>query len=136
MIEIDCKFELPTHRTDKKLAIAGMYRVEDYITFRIQAISGAFSGEDSFCSTRKDLSAYSAQLTDMYNTLSGKAVLLDYDSDNFLQFEMHDTGSLTLTGQLGGSHREHFVKFEFDTDQTALPSFIYGLSNLFAVEQH
>lgn len=133
MAEIDYSFKLATYSADKKLAITGMYLVDGYVTFRIEMKSFSFSGTDSFCSNKRDIDAFCTQMTDMYNTLKGEAILYDYDSDNYLKFEMHYNGSLTLSGQLGGSHNEHFVKFSFDTDQTAIPSFIGHLNKLFAL---
>ena len=60
--------------------------------------------------------------------LVGSCDLYDYDSDASILFEMGKFGHLHISGQIGGSHQDHIVRFKFISDQTFLPYLIKSLS--------
>lgn len=66
----------------------------------------------------------------MHSTLMGSAKLSDNDSDGFVAFTISENGQLQVCGQVGGSHEDHFVKFEFWTDQTCIPQFVDDFKKL------
>jgi hypothetical protein len=66
----------------------------------------------------------------MYSSLNGSTSLEDTDSDGFVRFSMEQSGHVIVTGQVGGSYEDHFMKFKFQTDQTCIPNFIQGFKNL------
>lgn len=63
-------------------------------------------------------------------SLSGTTRLNDNDSDGFVEFTFFKYGYLQVCGQVGGSHEDHFVKFEFQTDQTCIPQFVDDFKKL------
>ena len=66
----------------------------------------------------------------MHSSLSGSSKLSDNDSDGFVEFTISENGRLQVVGQVGGSHEDHFVKFEFQTDQTCIPQFVDDFKKL------
>ena len=91
-----------------------------YITFITNVISGKFSGSSSFCISKSLLNDAIETLCKMYNELKGIYQMNDYDSDDFVLFEFMQRGHLKISGQVGGSHCNQYLVYEFMTDQTAL----------------
>jgi hypothetical protein len=60
----------------------------------------------------------------MHLTLSGTTILDDNDSDGFVKFEIATDGLQNVSGQVGGSPQEDFVRLKFQTDQTCIPQFL------------
>ena len=57
-------------------------------------------------------------------------MLKDDDSDSHITVESIRTGKLIISGQLGGTHREHYMVFKFLSDQTIINSFIRALNDI------
>ena len=100
------------------------YTVEGYLTFNIEVISGGFSGVSNFCISEYSLKEAISALARMYNNLKGTYQMNDYDSDDFILFEMKSLGHMTITGQLGGSYNIPFMKYKNRADQTVLATII------------
>ncbi|WP_158974299.1 hypothetical protein [Cellulophaga sp. L1A9] len=66
----------------------------------------------------------------MHSTLSGKTVLNDNDSNGFVEFEIEPNECLNVSGQVGGTNEDHFLKFKFQTDQTCIPPFVQDFNSL------
>ena len=109
-----------TNDDEKIIRLETTYVVQDYFTFVLQVCSGPFQGKSSFCVSRTQLEAFSERVAKMNNDLRGQAVLNDNDSDAFLTLESVDHGQIVVTGQVGGSHEQQFMRFRFETDQTIL----------------
>jgi len=54
----------------------------------------------------------------------------DYDSDDFIYFEMKSLGHMIITGQLGGSYNIPFLKYENRADQTLLADIISNFKSM------
>ncbi|KAF1084287.1 hypothetical protein SPSYN_02691 [Sporotomaculum syntrophicum] len=109
---------------DKELTIEHLYTVEDYFTFNIRVKSGDFSGVSNFCISKKMVHSIVEKLTEMHKELKGFCEIVDNDSDAYITFSMDKHGHMSVYGQIGGSHEEHFMKFKYSTDQTVLEKVI------------
>jgi hypothetical protein len=79
---------------------------------------------------REEIEKLCNELGTMYSSLQGSTRLTDNDSDGFIEIKINNSGHVTLSGQVGGTHEEHFVRFSFVTDQTSLPKFIQDFRDL------
>lgn len=130
MIEIHDIIELKTNTKSERLSFAARYLVQINFTFDLTILSNGFSGTSHFCVRREQLEKMCADLTNMHLALSGTTKLDDNDSDAFIEFEIEPNGRLNVIGQVGGTHEDHFVKFEFQTDQTCIHSFVEDFKSL------
>ncbi len=73
-------------------------------------------------------------LTNMHSALSRITALDDNDSIGFVDFEIEPNGRLNVSGQVGGTHEDNFVKFKFETDQTCNPQFGQDFKSLLKYE--
>lgn len=111
----------------KKLIMEYLYTAEDYFTFNIKVQSGEFAGSSHFCISKENILSIVEVLSKMYETLSGCCKINDNDSDAHINLEMDKLGHIHVTGQIGGSHEEHSMKFKYGTDQTVLRGLIQNL---------
>ena len=109
-----------THDPEKTVRLETRHLVQGYFTFVLQVCSGAFQGKSSFCVSQTQLQEFSGYIAKMNQNLSGKAVLNDNDSDAFIILESINNGQIIVSGQVGGTHEDQFMKFRFETDQTIL----------------
>lgn len=130
MKEIDNIIKLKTNTETERLAFATRYLVQINFIFDLTVLSDGFSGTSHFCVRRDQLEKMCADLTNMQFTLSGTTILDDNDSDGFVEFEIEPNGRLTVSGQVGGTHEDHYVKFKFQTDQTCIQSFVQDIKSL------
>lgn len=130
MKEIDDIIELKTNTETERLSFSTRYLVYINFTLDLSVLSGNFSGTSHFCVRRDQLEKLCADLTNMHLTLLGTTILYDNDSDGFVEFEIEQNGRLNVSGQVGGTHEDHFVKFKFHTDQTCIPPFVQDFKSL------
>ncbi|NEN25474.1 hypothetical protein G3O08_18440 [Cryomorpha ignava] len=130
MKEIDDIIELKTNTKTERLSFATRCLVQINFTFDLTVLSEGFSGTSHFCVRRDQLEQMCSDLTNMHLKLSGKTRLDDNDSDGFVEFEMAPNGRLNASGQVGGTHEDHFVKFKFQTDQTCIAAFVQDIKSL------
>jgi len=110
-----------------------LYTVEGYITFVVNVKAGAFSGAAGFCMADCWLKDAISNLSELYRDLRGKYRMDDYDSDDFICFEMEQSGHMTVTGQVGGSYNDTFLTYEYRADQTMLAEIIKKLRIMLAL---
>jgi hypothetical protein len=130
MKEIKDIIELQTNSRTEKLSFATRYLVQINFTFDLSVVSNRFAGTSHFCVRKDEIESLCNDLEKMQSTLSGSSKLNDNHSDGFVEFIIFKNGGLQVHGQVGGSHEEHFVKFEFQTDQTCIPRFVGEFRNL------
>ncbi|MFC6332753.1 hypothetical protein ACFP56_08975 [Paenibacillus septentrionalis] len=119
--------------TDKYcLTVEHLYTVEGYLTLAISIKSGEFMGKSNFCISEEQLSIFIQSLKEIDARLSGDSKIDDYDSDAHIIFEVNKLGHVIISGQVGGSHEEHSMRFKFTTDQTILERFGRVLGSLIA----
>ncbi|MFD2701952.1 hypothetical protein ACFSVM_15920 [Paenibacillus shunpengii] len=106
------------------LCLEHLYTVDDYLTLSIRVKSGGFSGESNFCISKERINLIIEKLREMQRNLLGSITLDDYDSDANIIFKVSGLGHLVITGQIGGSHAEHMLKFKFVSDQTIINGLI------------
>lgn len=111
----------------KKLVIEHLYTVEGYFTFNIKVKSGEFAGASNFCISKENILSVIEALSKMHEQLTGYCEISDSDSDAHITIEMDKLGHMSMTGQIGGSHEEHYMKFKYITDQTVLINLIQML---------
>ncbi len=116
---------------DKKLMIEHLYTVEDYFTLNIKVQSGEFTGASNFCISRENILLFIEELSKMHIQLTGYCEISDSDSDAYINIKMDKLGHMYMSGQIGGSHEEHYMKFKFITDQTVLINLTQVLKELF-----
>lgn len=124
MIEIDDIIELRTYTETERLLLEARYLVYSNFTFDLKVVSEGFSGTSHFCVRREQLEKMCSDLTNIHSTLTGTTILEDNDSDGFIKFDIENDGKLNVSGQVGGTHEDHFLKFKFQTDQTCIPELI------------
>ena len=130
MIEIHDIIELKTNTKSERLSFATRYLVQINFTFDLTVLSEGFSGTSHFCVRRDQLEIMCADLTNMHLTLSGSTILDDNDSDGFVEFEIEPSGQLNVSGQVGGTHEDNYVKFKFQTDQTCIDNSVENFKSL------
>lgn len=130
MKEIDDIIELKTNTDTERLSFATRYLVYINFTFDLTVLSDNFSGTSHFCVRRDQLEKMCSDLTNMHLKLSGTTKLEDNDSDGFVEFEIETNGRLKVSGLVGGTHEDHFLKFKFQTDQTCIPRFVQDFNSL------
>jgi len=106
--------------TKASLNVEKLYDIDGYITFKIKVASSGFNGISNFCISKLDINDIQRKLQYMDEKLEGSVIINDMDSDSFLKFELKEHGQLVCSGELGGSHRDHSMKFSFQADQTIL----------------
>lgn len=104
----------------KKLVIEHLHTVEGYFTFNIKVKSGEFAGASNFCISKENILSVIEVLSKMHEQLTGYCKISDSDSDAHIIIEMGKLGHMCMTGQIGGSHEEHYMNFKYITDQTVL----------------
>ena len=113
------------------LSITFLYAVDNYLTFKTKVKSDEFSGVSNFCISKEEIASIINTLSIMHSELKGICKIQDYDSDAFLYIEVQKLGHVLISGQIGGSHQEHFMKFKIKTDQTVLLNLIQTFKSLF-----
>jgi len=124
VIVLDNIITLQTNSSTEFLSFAARYLVGINFTFDLTVLSLGFGGTSDFCVRRDEIETLSSKLSTMYLNLKGKARLEDNDSDAYVEFDMESGGGLFVSGQVGGSYEDHFVRFKFRTDQTCIPQFL------------
>ncbi|MFH0897949.1 MAG: hypothetical protein V1855_00020 [bacterium] len=99
----------------------------DYFHLMIQIKSGMFSGASEFCISKGNIIKIIKTLKNMHETLKGSCVISDFDSDGHITIEMQKLGHICISGQMGGTHQDHYMTFKFMTDQSILPNLIKNL---------
>ena len=130
MIEIKDIIDLQTNSEIKKVSFATRYLVDLNFTFDLSVQSNDFCGKAHFCVRRDEIEKLCEELSIMSLNLVGFTIINDNDSDGFLKFEFEDNGHLIVSGQIGGSHENNNMKFEFATDQTCIPKFVTDFKTL------
>ncbi|WP_051967996.1 hypothetical protein [Brevibacillus thermoruber] len=130
MMEIEKKVQLQTNTNTKQLQLHCKYVVQDSFTFYLSVTSGLFRGESVICIRRDQILDFITSLEHLNSTLEGTVKLNDNDSDSYLYFTMIDHGHIKVKGQVGGLHEDHYMCFEFITDQTVISPFIKELKNI------
>ncbi len=110
--------------TNSRLSIEYLYCVEMYHTMTFKVKSKKFSGESSFCISNDILLSNMNVLNTMKDDLNGRVQFRDSESDSVVGIEMMQFGKAEVSGQIGGSHQEHYMRFKFESDQTILTGLI------------
>ena len=130
MKEIDDIIELKTNTETERLSFATRYLVQINFTFDLIVLSDGFGGTAHFCVRRDQLEKLCDGLNEMHSKMTGTTILEDNDPDAFVEFNIEPNGRLIVSGQVGGTHEDHFVKFKFQTDQTCIPFFVQDFKTL------
>ncbi len=110
-----------------EITVKHLYTVEKYITFHVYIMSGDFSGCSNFCTSEEMLQSAVEALDMLHERLYGEYTLTDYDSDDYILFQFQKYGHLKISGQVGGSQSDQFLKFSLYSDQTFLRRLITEL---------
>ncbi len=113
-------------RYDAELGRATEYCQDTLVSIR--AISGHFSGVSVFECSFDRLKHFAESLAAIYDLQAMKASL---DNDRFgghVFVDMSKTGRLTIGGTLREDYDGQELCFQFEADQTALPTFIRALN--------
>lgn len=130
MLNINKRIEIRTYNIEHELILDCMYLVQQHFTFNLSVKSGYFSGSSHFCISINQIKEFAQTLHNMFSCLSGSTQLFDNDSDSFLDFSIDKYGHVAVSGQVGGSQEDHYMRFQFVTDQTVLPEFIKELKEI------
>jgi hypothetical protein len=130
MIEIDDIVELKTNKESERLSFATRYLVQINFTFDLTVLSNGFSGTSHFCVRRDQIEKMCSDLTTMKQAMLGSTKLEDNDSDASVNFQMKSNGQVLVFGQVGGSHEENCLKFNFQSDQTCIEPLVKDFHKL------
>ena len=122
--------ELQTHDSAKQLLFETRYLVQINFTVDLTVRSGNYSGTSHFCVRTDEIETFCGALLKIHDSLSGSTRLSDNDSDGFVKFEMEESRHLLVSGQVGGSHEDHFLRFKFSSDHTCLLPFVADFKTL------
>lgn len=103
-----------------KLSVEKLYEVGGYNTYCIYVKSNKFEGECNFCVSANNIKKIVDQLGKMNRELYGELCFKDCESDAYINILFKGLNKLIVKGQIGGSYEKHFLKFEFEADQTIL----------------
>ncbi|MFD2115647.1 hypothetical protein ACFSTH_11555 [Paenibacillus yanchengensis] len=112
------------------LTMEHLYTVEGYLTLSIGVRSGVFVGKSNFCISEEKLGLFIQSIKEINDRLLGDSRMDDYDSDAHIIFGANKLGHVVVSGQIGGSHEEHSMRFKFTSDQTILEGLVYLLDSL------
>ena len=107
-----------------------LYTINHYVTFNIVANSRGFSGNAHFCIAKDQLGTAIKKLYVIYDQLEGTCTLYDNDCDDYVTVTAQNYGKIVISGQLGGSDTDQFLKFELITDQIKLHEMIKDLETM------
>jgi len=113
--------------TYAELHIEHLYTVEINATFSVFVKSYGFTGEYNFCMQKEQMMNTISNLKELYDSLFGSCRLIDADSDSHICIEFENK-NLKISGQLGGSYEDNFMKFSFLADQTLIKLLMNTLS--------
>lgn len=105
---------------DKKLIIEHLYCIGKYHTMTFRVMSKEFHGKSSFCISNDILLRTLEALESMATNFTGNVQFRDTESDAEINVEMKRFGKAEISGQIGGSHQDHYMRFKFESDQTVL----------------
>jgi len=135
MIEIDDIIELKTNSKTERLSFATRYLVQINFTFDLTVLSNGFTGTAHFCIKRDQIEKMCSDLITMKQAMSGSTTLEDNDSDASVNFQIQQNGQLVVFGQVGGSHEENYLKFNFQTDQSCIEPLVTDFHKLLKNEE-
>lgn len=135
MIKIDDVIELKTNRTTERLSFATRYLVQVNFTFDLTVSLNGFSGTSHFCVRRDQIEKMCSDLATMNQAMSGNTTLEDNDSDASVNFQIKPLGQVIVFGQVGGSHEDNYLKFNFETDQTCIEPLLTDFHKLLKNEE-
>jgi hypothetical protein len=102
------------------LIMEHLYTIDEYATFKIFVKSSGFSGFCNFCIALVYLKNVDVQIKDLLNGHKSNIEIKDCDSDAYIVFEFIDDSHVVIRGQIGGTHQNHYLHFNFIADQTVL----------------
>lgn len=101
-----------------KLSVECLYTIGGYATYLFEVKSDGFQGNCNFCISTELVRHILDKIEEILDNLSGAIFIEDGESDAFVKFEIQNNRSVLVSGQIGGSHENHYMKFEFIADQT------------------
>lgn len=100
-----------------------LYTVGGYATYAVCVKTNCFTGVSNFCISVETIKQYTIEIKSIIDKLTGDICIKDCESDAYFGIGSNDGKNFMVKGQLGGSHENNVLKFEFSADQTIL----YGL---------
>ena len=130
MLELADKIELKSTDAKDEISFATRYMVQVNLTFDLTVRSGKFSGTSHFCIRKDQIEKLCTDLIDMTSSNQGHTKIEDNDSNAFVEFTMSKDGLVHIKGQIGGTHEENYLMYEFSTDNIATDIFIKEFGNM------
>lgn len=104
--------------------------IGDYENIILDIKTKNYWGRGEFCIPTQNILEHIQSLTLIINSLNGNYKISDMDSDAHLSFDMKLYGKLTVSGQIGGTHTNNCLIFEFEADQTLLQNIVLFLKRV------
>lgn len=106
------------------------FKIEDFgrtsccDEFTVSIKCGIFSGGNDFSVPIEDIKKI--EKININNLTTNDVVMItDEESDSYINFTVLDNfGKITVSGSIGGSHRDNYMIFKFIADQTILQNLI------------
>lgn len=110
-----------------QLKMEHLYNVEINATFSISVDSYGFCGSYNFCIHDNDMTRILLELQELNDRNRKLCRISDCDSDAYLCLEIK-CKNIKVSGQLGGSYEDNFIKFGFSADFSLIASLIKIIS--------
>jgi hypothetical protein len=120
-----------------KINMEYLHTKESNVAVRIGIVAGTFTGGTIFFFNKYGVTSMLRSAEGMYETFRGKATVLDYETDSFIDFHLLSRDQMVIVGQMGATKSEHCMKFAFETDQVMvkhLVDFFVMLQSMFDAE--
>ena len=135
-------YSIETNSIEKQFVIRDInVSHEDYLngnpyntSFHVHVVSEKFSGFSTFEYDIKEFLKFIREIKELYEFKRKVVELNDICYGSKIQFRLDNLGHLHISGMLYGDGMIHSLKFEFDTDQTALRPFCNALYRDFVTE--
>jgi hypothetical protein len=124
MLKLDEYIQLKSKDTFDKLSFRTLYLVQVNFTFSMTFQNDNFSGIASFCVRKDQIVKFCSEFNEMKD-----AQLFDNDSDAFIEV-VRDYKGLLVRGQIGGTHEDVYMQYNFLTEPVSMNNFSIQLENL------
>ena len=107
-----------------------VWQIDKYYTIRVFVKSKEFQGAHDFCISIDELNDIRSKLSTIESSLEGTVIINDYDSDSFVKINCNLDTKVELSGQLGASYDNNYMKFLIKADQTIVTTMISCIIDL------
>lgn len=130
MLTITDKLELKSDNLRDCLILETRYLVQVNYTFDLSVFVSSFKGKAHFCVRKDQLKEVSFSLQNINSGPTKTITLEDNDSNSYLSFQPFKKGLIQVRGQVGGTHEEAYLNFQFEANLEGIQQFVDQVEQL------